>query len=511
MKISMWMLYDALSEECARHNLDDRSKKICLKGVLPYRGTDNLTDGYLYVIDATEAETVLLPSVPCCLVIAGEKFEEKKVGVCQYIVLNVRYIDALFAALKAFEKYTAWYDALQDELNGAQDLNKLCRLGSEILGNNTMLYDREYTVIAGSFDINNELSDTLVETSGPFYALSSDAVRQLKSNAAFQQTFRQTGAAVCIVDFLPYAVLYVNLGKGDTYEGRLCIHDTLRPFKNGDYQIAEILTDFLRLAIKRQAIRSNDESRKFEAFLLRMLEGYMPEVGQLASALTLWHWKRFGRYLCVFAQLNDQDAETSSDYYLISRISLLLPGSCTVRDKNGIACVVSLTEKDTAAGVVDKLERLIRGFIPHIGVSNVYNDFLETGQFYKQAVIAAEMGEKDEPDNWRHFFRDYVMAHYFKCGTSVLPAIHFCDEDVRRLMTQGTTGASYYNTLKVYLENNMNLLETSKALYVHRTTLFKRISKIKALISADLNNPEDRTRMLMSFKLMEADKKYGRS
>ncbi|SHI11172.1 PucR C-terminal helix-turn-helix domain-containing protein [Sporobacter termitidis DSM 10068] len=511
MKISMWMLYDALAAQCLRHNLDDRAKKRRIKSVMPYEGPQGLTGDRLYVADAAGPDAVVIPPAPGFIIFVGENFVLESPGACQYIVLEAAgYKAGLAAVCRAFDTYRDWYDTLQDELNGGLNLSRLCRLGSDMLGNFTMLYDREYNIIAGEFALDDAHSRLLIEKSGPFYALSADAVRQLKSNADFQQTFRQTGADVCIVDFLPYAVLYVNLGQGSVYEGRLCVTDTRRPFKNGDYQIAEILTEVLRVAIKRQAVRGSDESRRFGAFLQKVLDGHVHSDEQLETALQLWHWKRFGRYVCLYIQQSEQDAQTSSDLFLISKITLSLPGSCSVRYKAGIACVVSLPARETARAAAARLEHFLKGFIPGVGISDVYTDFMDTAAYHSQAVIAAEMGAEDSAARWCRHFRDYAMAHYFRYGTSVLPAIHYCDEDVRRLMAYQDTRTDYYGTLKAYLENNMNLLETSKALFIHRTTLFNRISKIREMISADLNSPEDRTRLLISFKLMEADKAYRR-
>jgi sugar diacid utilization regulator len=511
MKISMWMLFDALEGQWARYNLDEHSKRICIKGILPYMEAESRSDEYVYIVDAGRSNPVHIPSELSYLIISGEHyvFEQSCTSQCIFLKSDYTFTSALYTVCKAFEKYSDWHTALQAELNDGPNLNRLCALGSRILENDAILYDKDYTIIAGA--VNNGSPDWYVERNGPYYALSAKAVRQLKNDINFQQTFRQTGAAVCKVDFLPYSVLYVNLNKGSIYEGRLCITDSVRPFKNGDYQIAEILTEFLRLAVRRQAFQANDESRVFEAFLLKMLDGYSPTEEQLIRALRFWHWKRFGKYICIRISQNELDTETSSDRYLISRIAMTLKGSVSVRGKEGIACIVSLSEKETSDELTKKLAALLETVVPNIGVSDVFEDFSELAQFHKQAAIAAEMGAQENPKDWRHFFQDYAMAHYYKFGTSVLPAIHFCDRDVRRLMSYRNTRTDYYHTLKVYLENNMNLLETSNALFIHRTTLFNRISKIKELISADLGNPEDRIRMLISFRLMEADKTYRKA
>ena len=149
--------------------------------------------------------------------------------------------------------------------------------------------------------------------------------------------------------------------------------------------------------------------------------------------------------------------------------------------------------------------------VPYIAVSDVFEDISEVHDYYIQTEIAYEMGIKHAPDKWCWFFKDYCMAHYLRCGTSVLPAIHYCDEDVKKLMKYKGAKTDYYITLKKYLENNMSLLYTSIALKIHRTTLFDRLNNIRELIDADLNDPNDRIRMLTSFKMMEILEIYGGS
>ena len=67
----------------------------------------------------------------------------------------------------------------------------------------------------------------------------------------------------------------------------------------------------------------------------------------------------------------------------------------------------------------------------------------------------------------------------------------------------GGEGVDYYTTLKVYLENNMNLLHSAEKLYIHRTTLFYRINRVKEKLGLDLNDEETRRSLLMSFYIMD--------
>ena len=50
----------------------------------------------------------------------------------------------------------------------------------------------------------------------------------------------------------------------------------------------------------------------------------------------------------------------------------------------------------------------------------------------------------------------------------------------------------YIKTLDTYLQNEMSVTKTAKALYIHRSSLLKRLDSIQRLLGDDLSNPERR-------------------
>ncbi len=52
MKLSMWMLNDALGENVAFRRLDERAERLTINGLLPYRSPDRLSPDHVYLIAA---------------------------------------------------------------------------------------------------------------------------------------------------------------------------------------------------------------------------------------------------------------------------------------------------------------------------------------------------------------------------------------------------------------------------------------------------------------------------
>lgn len=58
-------------------------------------------------------------------------------------------------------------------------------------------------------------------------------------------------------------------------------------------------------------------------------------------------------------------------------------------------------------------------------------------------------------------------------------------------------------TLREYLTTGLNATATAKHLFIHRNTLYQRLDKINQIIGADLNDPDTRLFMLMSYSFVD--------
>lgn len=85
-----------------------------------------------------------------------------------------------------------------------------------------------------------------------------------------------------------------------------------------------------------------------------------------------------------------------------------------------------------------------------------------------------------------------------------MPAIHLAAPALITLHHYDAHHKSgLYETLRLYLENERNLVKTAKALGIHRSTLIYRLSRIQELAPVDLDDAKTRTYLKLSFLLFD--------
>ena len=84
-------------------------------------------------------------------------------------------------------------------------------------------------------------------------------------------------------------------------------------------------------------------------------------------------------------------------------------------------------------------------------------------------------------------------------------------EGLRKLKQHDETSpVSYVETLRTYLDANMSITRTTKKLYVNRSTLMERLTRIKRELNCDLSDPEERLRIQILLKAEELHQALGR-
>ena len=173
----------------------------------------------------------------------------------------------------------------------------------------------------------------------------------------------------------------------------------------------------------------------------------------------------------------------------------------TALDDSGIIVVRELQSTESyeelegiACMLVDMLntEAMTSAWVSY---SNVADDIMELSDAYKEARTAPEIG--------KIFYADKNVFGYNRLGIGrliyQLPT-QVCDMFVNEIFGEESLDSiddETLNIIRTFFENNLNLSETSRQLYVHRNTLVYRFEKLQKRFGLDVRTFED----ALAFKL----------
>lgn len=154
-----------------------------------------------------------------------------------------------------------------------------------------------------------------------------------------------------------------------------------------------------------------------------------------------------------------------------------------------------------AGSIVDTLSS---EFYTHciVGIGTMVVGIKELARSFKEAQVALEVGKV--------FDTERPIVSYDNLGIArliyQLPTT-LCDMFLKEVFKRGSIESLDHETLftiQRFFENNLNVSETSRKLFVHRNTLVYRLEKIKKITGLDLREFED----AIVFKVALMVKKY---
>ena len=199
-----------------------------------------------------------------------------------------------------------------------------------------------------------------------------------------------------------------------------------------------------------------------------------------------------------------------SDSSLIDQVQSLFPDRQNDFVLNiGEADVALIKQLSEGAGEneLDKIAAQIDDTVNHgnrvmIGIGTVASHLRDLAKSYKEAQIAIEVGKVFDTE------RRVINYENLGIGRLIyqLPTT-LCEMFLQEVFKKNpidTLDQETLFTINKFFENNLNVSETARTLFVHRNTLVYRLEKIKKLTGLDLREFDD----AITFKVALMVKKY---
>ncbi|MCM1187577.1 MAG: helix-turn-helix domain-containing protein [Lachnoclostridium sp.] len=167
----------------------------------------------------------------------------------------------------------------------------------------------------------------------------------------------------------------------------------------------------------------------------------------------------------------------------------------TAVDENSVILIKALQE-DSSEEALQKIANTIVAMLNteallnvKVAYGTVIQELKDVSKSYKEAKMALEVG--------KIFYAEKDVASYSALGIGRLIyqlPVNLCKIFVEEIFGENVPNdfdEETLNTLNKFFENNLNVSETSRQLFVHRNTLVYRIEKIQKATGLDLRNFDD--------------------
>ena len=406
----------------------------------------------------------------------------------------------IVAMEQCFAFYNAWDNDLLDVVRRGGDWHELLREGHRMLQNPMILYNRSMRSLAYTADDGTDdlmWTDTVREGVARVKSEreSADLMRFLgeveRHDAPF--SFRGEGMSA------PFWCAPVRVA-GRT-RGMVNVVEYHRPLSPGDQDLLGCLAGYIALSIQRSDAGGPMPDAVPRQFMLDLLNGEIASRDLLDTRLIAVDWSAQGyfRFVSLRAGLPFLSGEQwRARYDRLAAMSLNGLMCMIGQEEPGIGLLLTATQPDRFARSLEILGQFCAMNDLRAGISDVYEDLLQTPRYFRQATTALELGEGTlcayEAARYERMLR-HLRGHPYR-EDLMHPAM------ARLVALDREEGTEYIRTLRALLLNTFNQQETAQALGIHRTTLAYRLRRLQKLTGLDIGDARQMFHVAVSLKLM---------
>lgn len=138
-----------------------------------------------------------------------------------------------------------------------------------------------------------------------------------------------------------------------------------------------------------------------------------------------------------------------------------------------------------------------------MGISLLFSDVTKLYVGYRQTEAASNIGKRRDTDGTAYFYSKYYLEDMLEHYADTMPLEDTYTHYLDRLMDDNNSVCSNIKLLYYFLCSERNISLTAKHVHMHRNSVIYRIQKIQDILALDLDDPDVRLRLMISFKILE--------
>lgn len=499
MLLNLQMILDPMDELLWEYTSSNPGDTPTLRGCLVYCGQTELSADILYLFPQEWGKDF-----------PADRYSYITTGFLEGDAPHIRNVkkdfpDVLNLVMSTFQRYRDFESSLNGILNSGGNLTDLCRAASDFFHNPVYIHDDLFSVLAVSHRVEGMLDFEYNEQSGKVH-IPLWLINEFKFDSSYRRTLTLHQAGIWGNDQYPFNMrsLFVNLWDGEQYCGRVLINEIRTPLQPGQFRAAEYFGRYA-LMLLLHLEQSQNPHRNFEETLVSLISGAEIDNRDLHTMLSILDWSDRDSYMCLILQEQDPGTSIRSAGALNSWLTPEPNGSVSFHYQQQLCIVINIAKCDLDPRMIRKhLAPLIRDSCMYGGISNPVKGILSLRTGFVQASIALNYIMKEDSSSWITSFSSCALSYIRECAGREFPAVMLVHPAIQDLREHDRlSGTQYYETLRAYLFCERNIPQTSNTLIIHRTTLTYRLGKIAELTNLNLEDPNLRLYLLLSFHILD--------
>lgn len=469
MKLSPAFVIQQLSNTYEIVSTGELSNQPCLDKLYFYPTEASLIENTLYLLDDSfpEAKIDSIPQNSLAVLIQNKRETPRILPANLCLLKGASSILSLFNQIQElFQTFDCWQKTLMSACLNGEPVQKLLDISYPVLKMPLAIVDSNYHLIAST--------PACKQDSIPHYLVP-----------------KQDGC----ISGPGFFCVYI---KSHSYASHRLFMLNKEPNTSCEYYgfLLEYLAEMAQYAFTHNTI--------LHSLFQTILTDKSADYATISRQLDTLGWRAESHYLCIILENKTLDLHPICSYLENS-----MPCACAFIYKNNIVLYINQTKSQLdISAISEKLAYLIRDRLLKAGYSRCLPGHQNLYEQYIQAYTALETGKRIHPNLWIHHFDEIALDYILEEATKKLPAYMISHEKLLKLKNiDDLHHTEYVKTLRYYLDNHCNAVQTAKALYIHRSTFLYRLDKIKNILRTDLNNPDEVLYLMLSFRFIEMKEK----
>lgn len=504
-----------LNLEILQHHLSQRHQTVCLypdsQGLTLQRpklflSGDILRKDQFYLISSAD-----LPGVPpthCSpLICVGQKLPQAWYQPDLPILLitdDINILALLNEILSIFDMYDQWDTAIREELTKDSDFSilKILNLGTDMLQLPFYVINASLQMVFTSETVSRSGNGFQIEVHNANIPLDIEGCESIKEACRVERIIKEP--YLSSRDWNSNQLYCFNVYMSEHFTCCAWFVESTHAFQKKDFYLADYFFGHFERAFHKYLRVLNQQESPEGSALYKLLKK-IPLSSQEQKQFCLDPKQVF----VLFGLKESKTANPMPIDYMCSMLNTLLPNSVfsTILDSSIYGLIKLQHGKN---GIENSLYKLLEDLIDRMGyqcgISNDFSDITNMSPYMEQVKYLTAQCITERTSSVLFFFQDYVLDFVlFHSSQHIAPETLYSNGIQSLFRYDKERNKEYAYTLRTLLDNEMNISKTAELLFIHRTSLIKRIDKIERVLDLDLNDPKVRLYLRLCLYIQERE------